>query len=39
MHLSDKISKSSIRLCFSKFNTLEDPIKAAELIYTKYKSL
>ena len=39
MHLSDKISKSSIRLCFGKFNTLEDPIKAAELIYTKYKSL
>jgi cysteine desulfurase len=37
MHLDDEISKSSIRLCFSKYNTFGEANKAANLMYEKYK--
>ena len=37
MHLDDDISKSSIRLCFSKYNTFGEAKKAANLMYEKYK--
>ena len=37
MHLDDEISKSSIRLCFSKYNTFDEAKKAANLMYEKYK--
>ena len=37
MHLPDKISKSSVRICFSKYNTYEDAEMAAELLYQKYQ--
>lgn len=37
MHLDDEISKSSIRLCFSKYNTFGEAKKAANLMYEKYK--
>lgn len=37
MQLEEEISKSSIRLCFSKYNTLADSEKAAKLMYEKYE--
>ena len=37
MNLDDEISKSSIRLCFSKYNTFGEAKKAANLMYEKYK--
>lgn len=39
MHLSDEISKSSIRLCFSKYNTTNEAIKAAEIMHSHYDQI
>jgi len=39
MHLSDEISKSSIRLCFSKYNTSDEAIKAAEIMHSHYDQI
>ena len=39
MHLSDEISKSSIRLCFSKYNTSDEAIKAAEIMHSHYDKI
>ena len=39
MHLDDEISKSSIRLCFSKFNTMDEAKIAANIISENYKCL
>lgn len=36
LHLSEEISKSSIRLCFSKYNTIEEINRAVDLIYQNY---
>ena len=36
LHLSEEISKSSIRLCFSKYNTIEEINQAVDLIYQNY---
>ena len=36
MHLDDDISKSSIRLCFSKYNTFDEAKQAADLMCEKY---
>ena len=36
MHLSEEISKSSIRLCFSKYNTPDEALNAAEKMHNEY---
>ena len=36
MHLSNEVSKSSIRLCFSKDNTFQDTEDAADLLFNVY---
>ena len=36
MHLSNEVSKSSIRLCFSKYNTFQDTEDAADLLFNVY---
>ena len=36
MHLSEEISKSSIRLCFSKYNTPNEAVNAAEIMHNQY---
>ena len=36
MHLSEEISKSSIRLCFSKYNTSDEVIEAAKIMHSHY---
>ena len=35
-HLSNEVSKSSIRLCFSKDNTFQDTEDAADLLFNVY---
>ena len=39
MNFSDEISKSSIRLCFSKYNSFDDAEMAANLLYQTYSSI
>ena len=39
MHLSEEISKSSIRLCFSKYNTPNEAVNAAEIMHNQYKQV
>ena len=36
MHLSEEISKSSIRLCFSKYNTSDEVIEATKIMHSHY---
>ena len=39
MHLSDEVSKSSLRLCFSKYNTMPEAEKSANLMYEIFSKI
>ena len=39
MHLSDEVSKSSLRLCFSKYNTTLEAEKSANLMYEIFSKM
>ena len=39
MHLSDEVSKSSLRLCFSKYNTMLEAEKSANLMYEIFSKM
>ena len=39
MHIDDKISSSSIRLCFSKYNTIDEVNIASKIIAEVYQNI
>ena len=39
MNLSEEVSKSSIRLCFCRYNTINEAINAAEIMYNHYNQV